>query len=115
MKTSCALFLLFAAVTFTGARAQSAGHTGKAEVAVTYTYIHSNAPPSGCGCFNWNGGTVAGAWRSSPQWSVGGEFGGAHARRLPGSSLSPTLTTFLFGPRYSFARGSHRAAPFLRM
>jgi peptidoglycan-associated lipoprotein len=30
----------------------------RAELALGYTYMHSNAPPCGCGCFNLNGGSA---------------------------------------------------------
>lgn len=35
----------------------------KAEVALECDYVHSNAPPSGCGCFSMNGGSASAAFQ----------------------------------------------------
>jgi hypothetical protein len=60
------LLLTIAAASSTQAVAQtstappraSSDNTYRAELAFGYTYVHSNAPPGGCGCFNHNGGNA---------------------------------------------------------
>src|SRR5579862_8614371 len=34
------------------------------EVGINYQYVHTNAPPGGCGCFSMNGGTAWFAYKS---------------------------------------------------
>jgi outer membrane immunogenic protein len=113
MKTLCALTLLLFALTLPKAVAQNTTqNTSSVDVAAGYTYIHSNAPPSGCGCFNFNGGSASVAWRLDANFSLLAEVAGAHAGNIDGSGISPTLTTYLFGPRYYVTKGSHHIVPF---
>ena len=61
MKTTLAL-LFFAASTqaFSAAQAQSVPYSDRqTEVAAEYSYLRSNAPPGGCGCFSLNGGSIS--------------------------------------------------------
>jgi outer membrane immunogenic protein len=108
MKTLSALTLLLFALTFSEATAQD---TSRVDVAIGYNYIHSNAPPSGCGCFNFNGGSGSIAWRLDSNMSLLAEAAGAHAGNIDASGISPTLTTYLFGPRYNL-NGFHHVVPF---
>jgi len=59
-----------------GARAQQAPAVQtepRAELAADYSYLRSNAPPGGCGCFNLNGGSVTFAWRLKPSFALVGD------------------------------------------
>jgi peptidoglycan-associated lipoprotein len=38
----------------------------RAELALDYSFLRSNAPPGGCGCFNLNGGSATFAWPVKP-------------------------------------------------
>jgi outer membrane immunogenic protein len=114
MKFLYVLATLLCTAGFSPAVAQ-VSEGSRAEVALGYTYLHSNAPPSGCGCFSWNGGLVSAAWHFNSKLSLAGEFGGAHASKLASSSLSPTITTFLAGPRYTFGVRQRHIAPFAQI
>ena len=70
------------------------------EAAAEYNYIHSNAPPSGCGCFSLNGGNVSMAYRFAPHWQAVAEFGGSHAGSVNKTSNDLTLLNYLVGGRY---------------
>ena len=78
----------------------------RSELAVTYTFVRSNAPVGDCGCFNLNGGSASYALDlgHSP-FAVVGDVSVTHNGGIyhadagaPGSSL--TMTTFLGGLRY---------------
>jgi peptidoglycan-associated lipoprotein len=77
----------------------SAGPTP--EVAFTYSYAHSNAPPGGCGCFSLNGGSasVAIPLRHSP-WEIAGDVTVANGSSISSASNDLTLTVFTGGLRY---------------
>jgi peptidoglycan-associated lipoprotein len=108
MKSLCAFALLCLAAVYS-CEAQSAS---RVEVALGYAFTHSNAPPGGCGCFHFNGGSGSVIWKLNPAWGFVAEFGGAHAGAIPKSALDPTMVTYLFGPRYSFTNISDRFTPF---
>jgi outer membrane immunogenic protein len=78
------------------ARAQAA-HSW--ELAGSYTYVHSNAPPGGCGCFSMNGGGGDAAYRLSSHLSLAGDVSVAQAGSIPGANHSFTLTSYQAGPR----------------
>ena len=109
MKILYALALILLSATYPRAEAQTAS---RADLALGYTYIHSNAPPDGCGCFHFNGGSVSASWKLNSWWRIAGQFSAAHAGNISSSTLSPTITTYLIGPRYKLMKGSHRVVPF---
>jgi len=109
MKTLCTMLLL--TMSFAVTSAQNVD-TSRAEIALGYTYIHSNAPPSGCGCFSWNGGVASASVLLGQKWAVTAEFAGTHANPIGATAISPTMLTFLAGPKYRLTHGSHRASPF---
>jgi peptidoglycan-associated lipoprotein len=110
IKTTFALFLLLpiAAVSARQALAQSsAQHAAtteqpfRAELALDYSYLHSNAPPGGCGCFNLNGGSASFAWAIKPgTWDLVGDVVSGHAGNVSSSGNSLTLSIFTAGVRY---------------
>jgi peptidoglycan-associated lipoprotein len=56
MKLNLAILLIAFACATSAASAQTAApYTW--EVDAGYNFVHSNAPPTGCGCFSMNGGT----------------------------------------------------------
>lgn len=117
MRKLCAwvLFLLVPVVTVVGQE--------RAELALGYTYVHTNAPPSGCGCFSMNGGFGSVAWQVKPRIALIGEVGVTHASDIAPARNDLTLTSFLFGPRFSYARkptagelpAVHGLAPFAQV
>lgn len=87
----------------------------RSEVALDYTYVHTNAPPGGCGCFPMNGGSGSFAYRFKPALAVVADFGAVHAGNVDSTGLDLTLTTFLFGPRYSHPIAKTRFTPFAQV
>jgi peptidoglycan-associated lipoprotein len=71
------------------------------EVSLGYSYLHANAPPGQCGCFNMNGGSGAFAANVGHGFSAVADVGGYIQNNVVSSGRSFTMETFLFGPRYS--------------
>jgi peptidoglycan-associated lipoprotein len=100
------LFLLLpiAAVSARPALAQNAAPTEqapRAELALDYSYLHSNAPPGGCGCFNLNGGSASFAWALKPgSWDLVADVVAVHAGSVSAAGYSLTLSAFTAGVRY---------------
>lgn len=90
------------------ARAQE---TEKIEVGIDYNYIRTNAPPGGCGCFSMNGGGGWLAYNLTNSLAAVSEFSVQHATGIGGIGANLTLTSYLFGPRYSL-RWSNHIVPF---
>lgn len=100
-----ALLLTIAAASTVEAVAQSpipsASGKPRAELALDYSYLHSNAPPGGCGCFNMNGGSATFAWPlGSGQFALAGDVTIAHSDSVSSSGDNLTLSTFTAGIRY---------------
>jgi peptidoglycan-associated lipoprotein len=83
------------------------------EVSLGYSYLHANAPPGQCGCFNMNGGSGAFAANLGRGFSVVADVGGYFQNNVVSSGRSFTMETFIFGPRYSF-RHSKKLTPFVQ-
>jgi peptidoglycan-associated lipoprotein len=81
------------------------------EVGGEYSFVNTNAPPGGCGCFSMNGGTGWFAYNLFPNLAVIGEIGGEYASNIDHTSADLTLTSFLGGARYS-RRWFKEIAPF---
>ena len=92
------------------ALAQSAGK----ELALTYDWMHANAPVGGCGCFALNGGGASLAWPLSPRIALAAEVGATRA-----SSQDLTLATYMAGPRLRLLaperESRSRVAPFAQL
>jgi outer membrane immunogenic protein len=82
------------------------------EVALDYTYLHTNAPPGGCGCFSMNGGSGSYAYHFGPQFAAVMEVGALHAAKVDASGLDLTLTSYLAGPRFYYRRPQSRFLPY---
>jgi outer membrane immunogenic protein len=118
IKHKFVLLLTLAAVSaaqaFAQAPSQAAAQTApssdkpyRAELALGYTYLHSNAPPGGCGCFNLNGGNATFAWTPQPNslarlgsFALVGDVTVAQAGAISRTGDSLTLSTFTAGGRY---------------
>lgn len=79
-----------------------------------YTYVRANAPPGGCGCFSLNGGNGWLALNATKSIAVVGEVGVQHASNVVGTGADLTLTSYLFGPRYTVRRFG-RLQPFAQV
>ena len=73
---ACTLFLGLA----TAAMAQAtSGVSHDGDIALTYHWVHTNAPPGGgCGCFALNGGGLSASWNLGPQLAAVAEFSVDH-------------------------------------
>ncbi|MGA8939799.1 MAG: outer membrane beta-barrel protein [Acidobacteriaceae bacterium] len=73
----------------------------RGELALEYTYLHSNLPPGGCGCFAMNGGSAQFAWPIlNSGFSVAADATIATQSNTAASGYSLTLSTFTAGTRY---------------
>lgn len=83
------------------------------ELAFDYSYVHSNAPPGICDCFNMNGMSATYAWLLKPgRFAAVGDFSLAHSGNISSGNYTLTLTTFTFGARYFVPAGHSRLQPF---
>jgi peptidoglycan-associated lipoprotein len=99
------LLLAFAVISTALAAAQTAPTGDKplrAELALDYSYIRSNAPPGGCSCFNLNGGSATFAWSLKPAgaFALVGDLSAAHASGISGAGYDLTLSAYTVGARY---------------
>ena len=92
----------------------SAQKTSTLDVSAGYSYVRSNAPPGGCGCFSLNGADVSAAYNLTSHLGVAGDFSYVRARNINGSNQGLTLVSYLFGPQYSVTAGS-RFTPFVHV
>jgi outer membrane immunogenic protein len=116
MCTLIRLLLLLMACAFCLLRSASAGaqDVPLAEAGADYNYVHTNAPPGGCGCFSMQGGDAWLAYNFSHSFSAVGLVSAQHASNIAGSGADLTLTSYLIGPRYTW-RKSGRFMPFAQL
>jgi peptidoglycan-associated lipoprotein len=85
----------------------------RAELALGYSYLHSNAPPGGCNCFNLNGGNATFAWAFKPgRFALVGDIVAAHANGVSAGGYGLTLSAFTAGVRYLPRVGHSPLRPF---
>jgi outer membrane immunogenic protein len=114
MKVQVAASLLLAAACAVPAVAQS-NPLALWEAGAGYNFVHTNAPPSGCGCFSMNGGAASMARKFTPSFSIAGRFGGVTNGNVSASGHSLTLLTYLAGPRYRLLPARRRLSPFAQI
>jgi outer membrane immunogenic protein len=120
IQCNFALLLAFAVVSTALAAAQTAQTKPsgdkplRAELALDYSYIHSNAPPGGCACFNLNGGSASFAWSLKPasQFAVVGDLTAAHSSGISSAGYDLLLSTYTVGARYRPRLGHSPLQPF---
>jgi len=98
-----------------GAHAQAAPQVEKqlrAELALDYTYVHSNAPPGDCGCINLNGGSATFAWLMRRHFALVGDVTVTRAAGISSDDDSLTLGAYTAGARYLPPLGHSRVQPF---
>jgi outer membrane immunogenic protein len=85
----------------------------RADLALDYTYVHSNAPPGGCGCFNLNGGSATFGWQiGHSHIAIVGDVSVAEAGKISSTGYGLTLSTFTAGARYQFRLAHSPLHPF---
>jgi outer membrane immunogenic protein len=108
IKYTLALLLILIAVSACPLAAQDSTRPAsavekspRAELALGYSYLYSNAPPGGCGCFSLNGGNATFAWMLKPShFALVGDIAVAHAGNIDTTGEGLTLSTFTVGGRY---------------
>ncbi len=78
------------------------------DIGANYNYVHTNAPPGGCGCFGLNGGSAWVGVNLTHSLGVVGEVASQHGSDSSGDLM---LTSYLAGPRYT-VHGFDRFKPF---
>lgn len=89
----------------------SAQDVPKLDVFVGYSYLRDNPSTSGVSGFNLHGGSASVAYNANHWLSAVADFGGYHANNVLGSGIDSTVSTYLFGPRFSYRR-FERVTPF---
>lgn len=72
----------------------------KAELAVGYTFLHTNAPPGGCGCFSMNGANAEFGYVLTSHWTGVLDFGWEYNGNANASGADLLLSNALAGVRY---------------
>ena len=118
-KVISSLLLTIAAVSTASLTAQGDPAAEKplpAEIAVDYTYMHSNAPPSGCGCFMLNGGSGTVDWPLKPKHlALVADLTITTAAKIDSTDYNLTLGAFTIGARYVLPAGHTRFHPFAQV
>jgi peptidoglycan-associated lipoprotein len=117
LKLSISLLIIVVAASLTPASGQTSPAVEKSaaqpDLALTYTYIRSNAPPAGCGCFSLNGGSATFAWPiSTGRFAIVGDITAATASNIANSDAGLTLSIFAGGVRYEPRLGRSTLRPF---
>jgi peptidoglycan-associated lipoprotein len=100
IKHAFALLLTIAAPSFAQSGPATKMHSGP-ELALGYSYLRSNAPPGGCGCFNLNGGNATFALPlKSSNFALVGDVTVTHSGAVSSTGDDLTLSTFTAGARY---------------
>jgi len=119
LRVFSSLLLTIAAVSTTSLVAQSAPAADTplpAEVALDYTYMRSNAPPSGCGCFMLNGGSATIDWPVKPKhFALVADLTITTASNIDSTNLDLALGIFTVGARYRLPTGHSHIQPFVQV
>ena len=83
----------------------------KFDVFAGYSYVRDNPSTSGVSGFNLHGGSASVAYNANHWLGAVADFGGYHANNILGSGVDGTVSTYLFGPRFSY-RKFERVTPF---
>ena len=114
---ACCLLLGLAAAAMAQA---TAGSTHNGDAALTYHWVHTNAPPNGgCGCFALNGVGASASLNLSTHLAVVAEFSIDHTSKALASNNSLSLTSYMAGARYHlpnpWMHGVHALQPFAQV
>jgi peptidoglycan-associated lipoprotein len=119
-KHTFALLCVIAAISTAPVFAQAAPTAGKpsrAELALDYNWVHSNAPPGGCECFSLNGGSATFAWLLKPsRFALVGDITASYGAGISTSNYGLTLSAYTAGvrylPRVGHTEGNAHVQPF---
>lgn len=88
-----------------------AQETPKVDIFAGYSYVRENPGPRSGDSFSLNGGSASVTYHIKDWVSGVADFGGYHNGNILGTGVDGTLSTYLFGPRFSY-RSYHRFTPF---
>ena len=101
-----------APVTSPGVAPVAAAVVNPIEVAGTFTYLHTNAPPSGCGCFSMYGGSGSAAYYYGPHFALVADISYVHQGNVNNTGKSLNFASYLFGARVPMPLDHARVIPF---
>ena len=102
---------LLAVLSLCGAAAQAQETPDKVDIFAGYSYVRANPGPNSGDSFSLNGGEASVTYHIRSWVSGVADFGGYHNGDILGSGVDGTLSTYLFGPRFSY-RSYHHFTPF---
>jgi len=114
MRSSRVLFLCCAMASSAAIGQSSRGSAGSAplELSYEYSYLHANAGPSQCGCFNMNGGNTEAAVPVYSRFSAVADLTGERASNVNNGMRGLSLLSFTAGPRLSYPLHPHSNQPY---
>jgi outer membrane immunogenic protein len=83
----------------------------KIDIFAGYSYVRANPGPTSGDSFSLNGGSASVSYHIRDWVSGVADFGGYTNGNILGTGVDGTLSTYLFGPRFSY-RSYHRFKPF---
>jgi outer membrane immunogenic protein len=83
----------------------------KVDIFAGYSYVRENPGPTSGDSFSLNGGSASVTYHIRDWVSGVADFGGYHNGDILGTGVEGTLSTYLFGPRFSY-RSYHHFLPF---
>jgi peptidoglycan-associated lipoprotein len=87
----CALLVAISTLGITASAQTTPSKDIGLEVAGTFTYVHTNAPPGGCGCFSMFGGSGSGAYYAGRHFAFVGEFSTVTQDNVDGTNNRLTI------------------------
>ena len=83
----------------------------KVDIFAGYSYLQANPGVTGNDSFHLHGGSASIAYNFTTSLSAVADFGGYNIGNVPVTHANGTLSSYLFGPRYSF-RHFRKITPF---
>ena len=105
------LVCLLTVLTFAALSASAQESAPKIDIFAGYSYLQANPGVTGVDSFHLHGGSASFAYNFTTSWSGVADFGGYNNGNILGTHNSGTLSSYLFGPRYSF-RHFRKITPF---
>jgi peptidoglycan-associated lipoprotein len=95
-----------------GQSTPAAAASNRIEAAGTFTYVHTNAPPGGCGCFSMYGVSGSGAYYYGPHFALVADVSFVHTGNADNTAQGLSFTSYLVGARLPLPLHHARIVPF---
>ncbi len=102
---------LLAFLSLCGGLAYGQETPNKVDIFAGYSYVRENPGPTSGDSFSLNGGSASVTYHIRDWVSGVADFGGYTNGNILGTKVDGTLSTYLFGPRFSY-RSYHHFKPF---